>query len=165
MRATEFIDETQKLDEVLPLVAMAGRAVAAGAARAVGRGIKSLVGGGAEPEADDAGPNAKVGTQTNTPTAPVAPTAPASAGTTGQTAPPTFSKTPGGKTSQTPPMQLRPGSDIELPSENGTVNKFRVTKVTGDDVEIENPDKTRNPQEPSRMIFKKRDLEQGMRTK
>ena len=60
---------------------------------------------------------------------------------------------------------LKPGTNIQMPTTTGQVGNFKVTRVTANDVEIENPDKLKNPNEPDRVIYNKQDLAKAMGTK
>lgn len=170
MRAKDFIKEEEKLDEILPLIGLAARgagALAGGAARlagraalsgagAIARGVgsaasraaKSAVGvfGSDDEEDTEPGPNAKVGTQAQ---------AKPSAGTVRpgqQQRPPTAAK------QQPSSIDFRPGAKVNLPTTTGRVGNFKVTKVAGNDIEIENPDKYKLSGEPDKMTFTRDEL-------
>lgn len=170
MRAKDFIKEEEKLDEILPLIGLAARgagALAGGAARLAGRaalkgagalarGVGSAVSGvagaaagafGSDDEEDaEQGPNAKVGTQMQPKP---------SAGTVRpgqQQRPQTAAK------QTSPSIDFRPGAKVNLPTTTGRVGNFKVTKVTGNDIEIENPDKYKLSGEPDRMTFTRDEL-------
>lgn len=171
MRANEFIRDEEKLDEILPLIgaaaggiaraagAVAGRAVA-GLGKAAVRGagalargaVTSMVGKDDDEEEPDAGPNATVGVQPATATAklnmPGSQVTPAMANKAGAAM-----------------ANLKPGVSLQMPTNTGRVGDFKVTKVTANDVEIENPDKLKNPNEPDKIIYNKKDLAKVMGTK
>lgn len=156
MRANEFISEDQKLDEILPLIGAAARGVGAvagraamGLGKAAMRGAGSLAKGAVSALAsgdDEANPNATVGTQTSPKTKP-------------QTA--NVTKTMTDKASTTI-ANLKPGTNIQMPTNTGRVANFKVTRITPKDVEIENPDKMKNPTEPDKVVFSKQDLARAM---
>ena len=190
MRYEEFTTEEQQLDEILPLIPaiaggvaraaiggagrLAGKAalglgkaavkgvakgvgaVARGAGKAVGTGAKTaynaVAGDDDEPETNN--PNATVGTQ------------PADAQPEPQAAAPTDTgaePTRGvGKAAKVPvDTDLRTGSTVDLPTKTpGGKKKYRVTRANGDDIEIEDP--TAKPGEPSKMVYKKQDLQKAM---
>lgn len=183
MRADEFISEKQKLDEILPLLVGAARGVAAaagGAAKvagkvgaAVGRGVvgaASSVGKlaanklGSDPESElepnpeQDTPNAVVGTQTkpNVKTSAIPPKP--------STQRP--SVTPALQTKAASAMtNLKPGVNLQLPTGTGRVGNFKISKVMGQNVEIENPDKDRNPNEPDKLVYNKDDLMKSLGVK
>ena len=177
MRANEFISEEQQLDEILPLLVGAARGVAAaagGAAKvagkvgaAVGRGVvgaASSVGKlaanklGSEPEPEQDTPNGVVGTQTqpNVKTSEIPPKP--------STQRPTI--TPALQTKAASAMtNLKPGTNLELPTGTGRVGNFKISKVMGQNVEIENPDKDKNPNEPDKLVYNKDDLMKSMGVK
>jgi hypothetical protein len=188
MRAHEFITEQEKLDEVLPLIVGAARgaagALAKGAAKQIGKAVGSAVkgtsgavsktlqnrnsGNMSSPSNTSANtqgsnkntpqtnnPNAKVGTQSNT---------------IGNISPQqTQQSIPVAKTTTTPDTNkakdqlLRPGSSIQLPIDTkGTTSNFAVTKVAGDEIEIDNPQALKDPSQPKKLIYKKSDLKKSM---
>ena len=114
------------------------KGVAKGATRAAGSAVrgaaKSIAGRGN----DD--PNATVGTQDEVPMG-----------------------TQGTQGTQSKPSQIKPGKKLKLPSKTasgkpGPEKAFKITKVQGDDVEIENP--MPKPGEPKKFTYNKQDLEQ-----
>jgi len=168
-----------KLDEILPAIAAvaggiaragvglaargaaaAGRAAtgaiargAAGAAKGIGRAatraIPKSIGGRNDDEPETNNPNDKIGTQTNAPTQ--------SMGTTGTQG---TAGTQGGTSSPVDNL-IKQGKTLKLPSKTaagtaGPAKAFKVTRVQGDDVEIENP--MPKPGEPQKFVFKKDDL-------
>jgi len=120
----------------------AGRLAAKGATSAVKTAAKSIGGrNNDEPQTND--PNATVGSQAD------APTPMGSTGTQGTT---------GTKPTGTQTSPVKQGKTIRMPA--GTAKKptnFKITKVQGDDVEIENP--LPKPGEPKKFTYKKQDLE------
>lgn len=173
MRASEFIKEEEKLDEILPLIGLAARgigavaggasrlagraalkgagALAKGAARTIGNTASAAIGAfGSDDEEEPAtgGPNATVGTQSGQ----SAPTAQPSAG----------SNKPVNPAAAKGMVDFRPGAKVNLPSATGKVGNFKVTKVTGDQVEIENPDKFKIPGEPDKLTFTRDELQSLM---
>lgn len=188
MRYEEFTTEEQQLDEILPLVGMAARAALGGVGKLAGKaalGGAKLAGkaalGGAKLAAKGVGAAAKgaakgVGAvaravagdddeeQPNNPNATVG-TQPADAQPEPQAAAPTDTgaATRGvGKAAKVPvDTDLRTGSTVDLPTKTpGGKKKYRVTRANGDDIEIEDP--TAKPGEPSRMVYKKQDLQKAM---
>jgi hypothetical protein len=175
MRASEFISEEQKLDEILPLLVGAARGVAAaagGAARVAGKvgaaATRGVVGAansvgklaasklGSDQEPND--PNKVVGTQTqpNVKTSQIPP------------------KPSTQRPSVTPALQdkaamamanLKPGANLQLPTGTGRVGNFKISKVMGQNIEIENPDKNKNPNEPDKLIYNKDDLMKSLGVK
>lgn len=174
MRANEFIRDEEKLDEILPLIgaaaggiaraagAVAGRA-AAGLGRAAIKGagalargaVGAVIGGGDDDDEEpDAGPNATVGVQPTKTAMPATGTTPATGGQANAAMAKTADIT-----------NLKPGVSLQMPTNTGRVGNFKVSKVTANDVEIENPDKLKNPNEPDRIVYSKRDLAKVMGTK
>ena len=184
MRLHEFRTDEEQLDEILPLIPIAGavaRAAVGGVGRLAGKAAMGVgkaavkgagklakgavkgvantakaaanaVAGNDEPDAP-ANPNAKVGTQPATqtpkpmgaaePTKGAAPTASKAVPTAGASA------------------ELRTGATVDLPTKApGGTKAFKVTRAQGDDVEIEDPQA--KPGDPSKMIYKKQDLERAM---
>lgn len=175
MRLHEFRTEEEQLDEILPLIGMAARAAIGGAGRLAGKaalglgkaavkGVAKGVGAVAkgaynavagsddEEEPETNNPNAKVGTQIDTPK--VEPKAAAEL-TKGAAAPTKAAPTMGAS------ADLRTGATIDLPTKTpGGLKKYRVTRAQGDDIEIEDPQA--KPGEPAKMVYKKQDLERAM---
>jgi hypothetical protein len=183
MRYEEFTTEEERMDEILPLIpAIAGgvaRAALGGtgrlagkaalglgklaakgaykAAKGVAKGVGAVAKGayntvaGDDDEEPTNNPNAKVGTQPDLgepePQA-AAPTQPGAA-----------PKTQGAQPMGANP-NIKPGKSIKLPTNTpGGKKSYKVTKTQGDDVEIEDP--TAKPGEPSKMTYKKQDLERA----
>lgn len=125
-------------------VKAAGRAVAKNAAGAAKSTIKSIGGRDRdEPETND--PNDTVGTQNKVPM-----------GSTGT------ASTTGTTGTQTKQTNLKPGQTLKLPAQTatgkpGAAKPFKITKVSGDEVEIKNP--MPKPGEPDKVTYKKQDLE------
>jgi len=170
MRANEFITDEEKLDEILPVIGaaaggiarvagMAAGRVAAGLGRAgvrkagaLARGaVSSIVGAGVDKK-QGTDPNSTVGVQPATITA-------KSNNTGSQTTTPAATKAVAAM------ADLRPGANLQMPTNAGTIGDFKVTRVTANDVEIENPDKFKNPNEPDKVIFNKKDLAKSMGTR
>jgi hypothetical protein len=153
-----------QIDEVLPAIAAIARGaagaaakgaakVAQGAGKLAAKGAKSAIktaakaasksiAGGSAKEPND--PNATIGGQEEQPMG-----ATSSQGTQGTT---------GTKPTGTQPDPIKAGKKLQMPA--GKTNKptnFKITKVQGDDVEIENP--TPKPGEPKKFTYKKQDLE------
>jgi hypothetical protein len=162
MRASEFINENERLDELLPLVVGAARGVAAGAK------VLSKIGAAKKKSQQATG---RVGDPMGAP-AGAAPTQPAGAAVKadpqGQTNAPQSTVAP----DQANPQQaaqidrakdqlIQPGKNIPLPTDVGIKN-YKVGKIQGDEVEIENPAAKKNPTEPSKVIYKKDDLKRSL---
>jgi hypothetical protein len=149
MRANEFVSEEQKLDEVLPLI-VGGAAIGLGAAAAgIGSGIGGVASG--------------VGA--------VAKGAGKAVGAVGNLAAKGINKVAGtNKPQKVDPVQaqdidrakdqlIRPGKNIILPTQGpGGPQAFKVTKVQGDEVEIENPEGNKSPNQPNKLVYKKSDV-------
>lgn len=137
MRSFEFTTEADLMNEMIPLIP--------------GRGKRQ-----SSPQGPN-NPNAKVGTQSQSvdaqgptvPSPPVVPSAPVAPGQQMNTKPGQPAK---------PMAKLAPGSNIEMPTDNGQLGNFKITKITGNDIEIENPDHLKNPNEPERITYNKADL-------
>ena len=161
-----------QLDEILPAIAAiargagaaagaagrvaakGGAALARGAGKLAARGAKSAIKtagkaaaksiGGRDPEQQPNDPNATVGGQEEQPMG-----ATSSQGTQGTT---------GTKPTGTQTDPIKAGKKLQMPA--GKTKKptnFKITKVQGDDVEIENPQP--KPGEPKKFTYKKQDLE------
>jgi hypothetical protein len=151
MRADEFIQKDRKLDEILPLVVGAARGIAAGAklgAKAIGAASKI---GGQVSKA--------IGKTAATTTSKVG-QALGSTGTTTVANPPQQPNQKQNRDIERAKSELiQPGKQIPLPNTaKGGVQNYKVTKVQGDDVEIENPDALKDPTAPKKVVYKKQDL-------
>jgi hypothetical protein len=135
MRATEFITLEQKLDEVIPLITNSNSlAVAKQNASVTNKQTKTT---------------GTVGTVKTK-------------GTVQQ------------QTQQTPEpaditqaeiqidKAIQPGKQIPLPTGAGRSQNFRITAVKGDEVEIENPDGHRNPNQPNKLTYKRKDIKKSI---
>lgn len=150
MRANEFIREDEKLDEILPLLpAVAGgiaRGVVGGAAKAVGGalGKAAVKGVGAVAKGAAKAVGGAVKTVANTVTG----------GDKEEDAP---------EVDAAKDQMIRPGKSLKLPTKTaGGPSDFKVSRVQGDEVEIENPDAAKNPGEPAKVVYKKDDLKKNM---
>jgi hypothetical protein len=141
MRADEFINSDEKLDEILPLIGMAAgaaaRSVAGMAAKQVG---KAVAGAAAQ----------KIGQKV--------------AGMAGSQKQPTL---PGDNTAyadvdRAKDALLQPGKKLVLPTQAGTPQAFKITKVAGDEVEIENPDAIKDPSQPDKITYNKQDIKKSI---
>jgi hypothetical protein len=56
---------------------------------------------------------------------------------------------------------IRPGQSVKLPTAQGA-QEFKVTKVAGDEVEIENPEGNNSPNQPNKVTYYKDDLKKSM---
>lgn len=138
MRADEFISKDQKLDEIRPLLVGAAKApgkvgTAMNVAKTVGKGIKGA--------------------------AKLAGKAVDAVGSIGDTA---DEKNKQKEIDQAKDNLIKPGRDIELPTDKGSTQKFKVAKVSPDEVELENPDGTKSPNQPNRFVYNKQDIKQSM---
>lgn len=168
MRADEFISEAQKLDEVLPLIVGAARAIGGAAAKGVGSAVAKGVSTATSKAANSvlSRSSAVAGGVASK----VAPTVTATA----QAAKRAVGQPMGQAIPKSPQMQnaignlakakmMQPGATIQLPTAGtGGPTDFTITKVTGDDVEIENPDGTTDPTQPEKLVYKKQDLMKSM---
>lgn len=151
MRANEFIKEEEKLDEVLPLVIGAARGLAAGAklgAKAIGAAAR--IGGQVAKAVGST--TSKVGQ---------------ALGSTGSTTVANPSQQPNQKQNRdidrAKDQLIQPGKQIPLPNTaKGGIQNYKVTKVQGDDVEIENPDALKDPTAPKKVVYKKQDLKKSI---
>lgn len=144
MRADEFINEEQKLDEVLPLIT--GAAALAGGAMSLAGGVASGVGAvakgagkaiGAVGGAAAKGINKAVGTQK----------------------PQKLDPKQAQDIDRAKDQLIRPGKKIVLPTQGpGGPQAFKVSKVQGDEVEIENPEGNKSPNQPNKLVYKKSDV-------
>ena len=58
---------------------------------------------------------------------------------------------------------IRPGAEIPLPTVGtGGPQKFKVTKVQGDEVEVENPEGDSDSTQPKKLTFKKDDVKKSI---
>ncbi len=175
MRSNEFISEQQQLDEILPLLVGAARGVAAGvgaAGRVAGKmagAARGVVGAAStagrmaagklgaaddqEPQAQN-NPNAVVGTQST-------PNIKSAAAPAVTTQPPTANPKMQGN-ADAALANIKPGANLQLPTGSGKMNNFKISKVMGKNIEIENPDKNKNPTEPDKLIYNKDDLIKSM---
>ena len=162
MRLNEFRTDEEQLDEILPLIgaalgglaragvaagglaARAGVAAAGGVARAAG-GVAKGVG-----KAVASGVAKGVGSAIGATTAP--------------------SKSVAGAEKQEPEaiarakdQMIKPGQKLQLPTQGtGGPGEFKITRIQGDEVEIENPEGINQPNQPSKLVYKKDDLKKSM---
>lgn len=151
MRINEFITDEEKLDEVLPLVIGAARGLAAGAklgAKAAGAAAK--IGGQVAKAVGST--TSKVGQALG------------STGTTTVANPPQQPNQSQSRDIERAKDQLiQPGKQIPLPTPTkGGVQNYKVTKIQGDNVEIENPDALKDPTAPKRVVYNKQDLKKSI---
>ena len=126
-----------------------------GAAGSAGRMAAGKLGAAVtqEPQVQN-NPNAVVGTQSTTNIKSAA--TPAST-----TQPPTTNSKMQGNVD--PAMtNIKPGANLQLPTGTGKMGNFKISKVMGKNIEIENPDKNKNPNEPDKLIYNKDDLIKSM---
>lgn len=146
MRLNEFVTEKEQLDEVLPLIT--GAAALAGGAMKLAGGVASGVGSVAK------GVGAGVGA--------VAKGAGSALGKTiGALGPKDTAIDPEQErdVDRAKDQLLRPGKKIKLPTQGpGGPQDFEVTKVTGDEVEIKNPEGPKSPNQPNKLVYNKQDI-------
>jgi cytoskeletal protein RodZ len=179
MRASEFIREDEKLNELLPLVVGGARAIAGGAKTlakfgaaknatqtAVGRVGKPM---GSTPTQGN--PNATQPTQQQQPNAtqPTQQQQPNATQPTQQQQPnatqPTQQQQPNQQQQKAADIAkdnlIKPGQSIPLPTGKGSQD-FKVGKIQGDEVEIENPAAASDPTQPKKVVYKKDDLKRSL---
>ncbi len=137
MRADEFINSDEKLDEILPLIGMAARSVAGMAAKNIG---KAAVGAAAQ----------KIGQKVS-----------GMAGAQKQPTVPGDNKTYA-DADRAKDTLLQPGKKLVLPTQAGTPQAFKITKVAGDEVEIENPDAVKDPSQPDKITYNNQDIKKSI---
>ena len=54
---------------------------------------------------------------------------------------------------------IKKGGSIPFPTKSGQAKEFKVDDVKGDEVTIINPDARNKPEEPEKMVYKKKDVE------
>jgi hypothetical protein len=143
MRADQFIKKEEKLDEVLPLIT--GAAALAGGAMKLAGGVASGVGSVAKGVGAGIGAAAKgVGK---------------AVGAVGSKAAQKIDPKQAQDIDRAKDQLIRPGKKILLPTQGpGGPQAFKVTKVQGDEVEIENPEGNKSPNQPNKLIYKKSDV-------
>jgi signal peptidase I len=57
---------------------------------------------------------------------------------------------------------MQPGKKLVLPTQTGKPQTFKITKVAGDNVEIENPDAAREPGQPDKVTYNKQDIKKSI---
>lgn len=58
---------------------------------------------------------------------------------------------------------IQPGKQIPLPTAGtGKPQNFKITAVKGDEVEIENPDGHRDPNQPNKLTYKRQDIKKSI---
>jgi hypothetical protein len=154
MRAKDFISEKEKLDEILPLItgaaSLAGKAVggvasAAGSiAKGVGKGIGAAAGGISSAVGAVGNKAASaIGLGSKKPSAP----------DLGQLR----------DIDRAKDQVIRPGKKIILPTQGpGGPQAYKITKVQGDEVEIENPDGNKSPNQPNKIVYNKSDIKKSI---
>jgi hypothetical protein len=153
MRASDFIKEEEQLNELLPLVVAGAKGVAAvakGAAKVGGanNGAQTAVGRVGKPMGStptQGNPNA---TQTNTP----------QQAAQQQQAPNPQQQQAADRAKD---KMIKPGQSIPLPTQQGS-QSFKVGKIQGDEVEIENPAAQADPTQPKKVVYKKDDLKRSL---
>jgi len=186
MRLHEFRTDEEQLDEILPLIPIAGavaRAAVGGAGRLAGKaalglgkaavkgvakGVGKLAKGAVKGVANTAkaAVDAVAGDDepeepTNNPNAKVGTQVDVPKANTGAAEPVKTTAKPTGtaKPAMGATTDLRTGGTVELPTKGpGGKEQFKVTRAQGDDIEIEDP---KDPNGP-KMIYKRKDLERAM---
>ena len=145
MRASEFIREEEKLDEVLPLVGAVAKAAGGAMARgAAAKGAGSLARGAAgmasKPFQSQTGDTiGEPDDQEITPADPARAQA----------------------LDRAKDQVIKPGANVKLPTDGtGGPEEFKIAGMQGDEVEIENPNPA--PGEPRKIVHKKDDIKQSM---
>ena len=54
---------------------------------------------------------------------------------------------------------IKKGGSIPFPTKSGQAKEFKIDDVKGDEVTIINPDARNKPEEPEKMVYKKKDVE------
>lgn len=54
---------------------------------------------------------------------------------------------------------IKKGGSIPFPTKSGQAKEFEIDDVKGDEVTIINPDAKAKPEEPEKMVYKKKDVE------
>lgn len=136
MRLTEFVTPEQQLDEVMPLITNRNSLAQAKQGNAV---VKK--------------PSGTIGT----------------AGTikTQGTAQKQVQQTPDRADITQAEIQIdkaiQPGKQIPLPTVGtGKPQNFKITAIKGDEVEIENPDGHRDPNQPNKLTYKRNDIKKSI---
>lgn len=147
MRANEFIKEEEKLDEVLPLIT--GAASLVGGSMKLAGGVASGIGAAAKGVGKGIGAAAKgVGK---------------AVGAVGNKVADKLDPQDKLAQDRAKDQLLQPGRNIILPTKGpGGPEKFKVTKVQGDEVEIENPEGNKSPDQPNKLVYKKNDIKQSI---
>lgn len=58
---------------------------------------------------------------------------------------------------------IQPGKQIPLPTAgSGKPQNFKITAVKGDEVELENPDGHRDPNQPNKLTYKRNDIKKSI---
>ena len=155
MRANEFITIKQHLSELAPLmprnnsVAQARRGTVQ-----TGSSMSTIKSSGT------VGPNQTVGTQPRSQsgmTTPTTPT-PANGGVKQQVS------NQGTVTQAEIELDkaIAPGKIIPLPTASGTPTNFKITRVTGNEVEIKNPLGAKDPSQPNKLTYSRDDLKKSI---
>lgn len=156
MRANEFIREEEKLDEVLPLIT--GAASLAGGAMKLAGGIASGLGSVAKGVGKGIGAAASgIGKGVGAVSTRVGQSM-------GPAAPDEKSQDPVARAAadQAKDKLIKPGNQVELPTAGtGAKQAFKVTKIQGNEVEIENPN-AKDPNEPNKLVYDKSDLKRSI---
>lgn len=59
---------------------------------------------------------------------------------------------------------LKKGSKVPFPTQSGQAKEFEIDNVTGDEVTLVNPDARSKPEEPEKLIYKKKDVDTVIQT-
>jgi hypothetical protein len=148
MRANEFIREDETLNELLPLVVAGGAKTLSktGAAKNATQTATGRVGKPMGSVPTQGNPNA---TQTNTPQQP------------NQQQPNQQQANQQQAADVAKDKMITPGQSIPLPTTKGSQD-FKVGKIQGDEVEIENPTAMQDPTQPKKVVYKKDDLKRSL---
>lgn len=163
MRASEFIKEEEKLDEVLPLIT--GAASLAGGAMKLAGGVAGGLGAAAKGIGKGIGGVASgVGSAAKGIVKGVGAVSTRVGQTLGPAEPDEKSLDPAARAaaSQAKDKLIKPGAQIQLPTAGpGGKQPFKVTKIQGNEVEIENPD-AKDPTQPNKLVYNKDDLKRSI---
>ena len=59
---------------------------------------------------------------------------------------------------------LKKGAKVPFPTQSGKAKEFEIDDVKGDEVTLVNPDARQKPEEPEKLIYKKKDVDTVIKT-
>ena len=59
---------------------------------------------------------------------------------------------------------LKKGAKVPFPTQSGQAKEFEIDDVKGDEVTLVNPDARQKPEEPEKLIYKKKDVDTVIKT-